>query len=350
MAKTKSDENQLTVDVSKEITSKYGKDIVLDAATVLDEETQIIPVSPMLDLGLSGGIPEGSWFTLTGRPKTGKSVTALHFAAKCQRPEYGSREIFYLNIEGRLKKMNLSGAKGLDLSKIKIISSQKGNLLSAEDYLGIAETIINSVPGAVLIIDSYSALCTESEITKGMDEQQRSDGQKLLAKFCRRLANNVPINKSIIVGITHLMGNPSGYGLAEKEKGGFAISYQADAKIKAGSIEKLTGKNGRQYGQKVEWSVEVSALGPPGAKISSTIVYGIGIDEIAELVDLSLELRLVEMAGSWCYVKNDLFADEFKFKDGDKFHGKEKLIDTLKSNPDLCFKLEAQTRRLLYNK
>ena len=66
MAKIKSDENQLTVDVSKEITSKYGKDIVLDAATVLDEETQIIPVSPMLDLGLSGGIPEGSWFTLTG--------------------------------------------------------------------------------------------------------------------------------------------------------------------------------------------------------------------------------------------------------------------------------------------
>ena len=50
-----------------------------------------------------------------------------------------------------------------------------------------------------------------------MNKMQRADGAKLLAKFCRKVANVIPVNKNIVIGITHLMGNPTGYGAEFKE-------------------------------------------------------------------------------------------------------------------------------------
>jgi RecA/RadA recombinase len=161
---------------------------------------------------------------LTGQPKCGKTTTSLDFAANAQKPEYGSgsykdgRMVYYLNIEGRLKKRDLEGIPGLNLEKFDVIGSQTGKILRAEEYLQIAERIINQEPGCVVIIDSYSALCTEAEITSDMDKMQRADGAKLLAKFCRKVANVIPVNKNIVIGITHLMGNPTGYGAEFKEK------------------------------------------------------------------------------------------------------------------------------------
>lgn len=350
MAKKKTDENSepTPIDISKEITSTYGKDIIIDASAILDEKTTIISVSPTVDAGLNGGIPEGSWVTFTGLPKKGKTTMALHIAAKCQRPENGSRPIYYFNIEGRLKKMNLLGIKGLDVSKMKIIRSTEGNILNAEQMLAIAEKVASTVPNSVLIIDSYSALCTETETTKGMDEQQRTDGQKLLAKFCRRMANVVPVNKNIIMGITHQMGNPSGYG-GDREKGGYAIAYQADVKLKAGTVEKLTNKSGRQYGQKVEWTVEVSALGPPGAKILSTIKYGTGIDEVADLFDIGTELGLIERAGAWYSFNQDMF-DVKEDCLAQKFNGQNDFMEVVGSTEFLYDLIYGQIKKLLFGR
>lgn len=346
ITETEDTKEKVGPDISKEIISTYGEDIMIDASAILDEPCTIISVSPTVDAGLNGGIPEGSWVTFTGLPKKGKTTMALHIAAKCQRPENGSRPVYYFNIEGRLKKMNLTGIKGLDISKMKIIRSTEGNILTAEQMLAIAEKVASTIPKSVLIIDSYSALCTETETTKGMDEQQRTDGQKLLAKFCRRMANVVPVNKNIIIGITHQMGNPSGYG-GDREKGGYAIAYQADVKMKAGSIEVIKSKAGKQIGQKVEWDVQVSALGPPGAKILSTIRYGVGIDEVADLFDIAKELGLITQAGAWYSFDQDMF----DVKDdalSQKFNGQNEFLEVVRSADFLYDLIYKQVKKLLF--
>ena len=216
--------------LKEDVTKTFGDDIILTGNAIVDKKGVVIPVSPSLDIILNGGIPEGSFVVLTGQPKCGKTTTSLDFAATAQRLEYkgdlkDSREVYYLNIEGRLKKGDLEGIPGLNLDKFHVIGSQQGKILHAEEYLQIGEKIINEIPGSVLIIDSYSALCTEAEITSDMDKMQRADGAKLLAKFCRKVANVIPVNKNIVIGITHLMGNPTGYGAEFKEKSGQAIAY-----------------------------------------------------------------------------------------------------------------------------
>jgi recombination protein RecA len=322
--------------LKEDVVKKFGDDIMLTGNSIVDTKLLTIPVSPSLDIVLNGGIPEGSFVILTGQPKCGKTTTSLHFCATAQKPEYAygpfasGREVYYLNIEGRLKKRDLEGIPDLDLTRFNVIGSKQGKILHAEEYLQIAERIINEIPGSVLVIDSYSALCTEAEITSDMDKMQRADGAKLLAKFCRKVANVIPVNRNIVIGITHLMGNP-GLGHSEwKEKSGQAIAYQTDVKLKA-QFHKAwkvgSAEDGQQIGQEIQWQVQCSALGPPGGTIASYIRYGQGIDKETELVLLAADIGLIHKAGAWYTITT--------LEDKPKFQGTEKARQYLLDHPDV---------------
>jgi len=323
----------LSSTIEKDIIKQFGSGIMRSGSAVIDSELLVIPVSPSLDVVLGGGIPEGSFITFTGQPKCGKTTTSLHFAAKCQKKEYGGelcpegRHVYFFNIEGRLKKRDLEGIPELDLDRFHVIGSEPGRILTAENFLSIAEKTINEVPGSVVILDSYSALCTEAEITSSMDKMQRADGAKLLAKFCRKIANVVPVNRNLVIGITHLMGNPTGYGAEFKEKSGQAVAYQVDVKLRAKRFSPWEIQD-TQIGQKIDWQIVTSALGPPGGKITSYLRYGGGIDEETELVILGSDLGLINKAGAWF---------KFEFVEGDdkpKFQGAEKCRIELCKNPE----------------
>jgi recombination protein RecA len=319
--------------IKEDVKKNFGTDIILSGNSIVDKESVVIPVSPSLDLVLNGGIPEGSFVIFTGQPKCGKTTTSLDFAATAQKEEYQGelkkpRRVYYLNIEGRLKKRDLEGIPHLDLERFDVIGSQQGKILHAEEYLQIAERIINEEPGSVMIIDSYSALCTEAEITSGMDKMQRADGAKLLAKFCRKVANVIPVNKNIVMGITHLMGNP-GYGTVEwKEKSGQAIAYQTDIKLKAKFFKKWNlSDDSPQIGQEVEWEVLCSSLGPPGGTIKSYLRYGQGIDKQTELLSLSVDMGLIAKGGAWYTIST--------VEDKPKFQGMEKTRQYLVEHPEV---------------
>ena len=331
--------------LKEEVTKQFGDEIILSGNALVDKKVLTIPVGPALDIVLNGGIPEGSFVVLTGQPKCGKTTTSLDFAATAQRPEYQGqlktpREVYYLNIEGRLKKRDLEGIPGLDLTRFHIIGSQQGKILHAEEYLQIAEKIINEMPGSVVIIDSYSALCTEAEITSDMDKMQRADGAKLLAKFCRKVANVIPVNKNIVIGITHLMGNPTGYGAEFKEKSGQAIAYQTDIKLRAKSFKAwIVGTEGTQIGQEIEWQVLCSALGAPGGVITSYIRYGQGIDRYTEIINLASDLGIISKGGAW-YTIGCL-------DDKPKFQGVEKVRAYLVDNPTVYESLYSQVKETM---
>ena len=318
--------------LKEDVTKSFGDDIILTGNAIVDKKSVIIPVSPSLDVVLNGGIPEGSFVVFTGQPKCGKTTTSLDFAATAQKPEYqgdlkAPREVYYLNIEGRLKKRDLEGIPGLDLNRFHVIGSQQGKILHAEEYLQIAEKIINEIPGSIVIIDSYSALCTEAEITSEMDKMQRADGAKLLAKFCRKVANVIPVNKNIVIGITHLMGNPTGYGAEFKEKSGQAIAYQTDIKLRAKSFKPWTlSADSTQIGQEIEWQVLCSALGPPGGNITSYIRYGQGVDKYMEAITLASDMGIIHKGGAWYTIT--------ALPDKPKFQGTEKVRQFLLTNEE----------------
>ena len=308
--------------MTKDIIKEYGN-VIHDPSSITDQKLKIISISPKLDIALGGGVPEGSLFIMTGPEKVGKTLTALTFCANAQQD---NRKIYYGNVEGRLRKRDIEGIKELDsdAEKIKIIGSTQGNILSAEKYLGIFDQIIHTQPNTICVIDSFSALASDAELTGDLTDQQVMSVQKVLAKFCRRMAPALPINKVTVVGITHLMANVStfGRGKAKVEKSGTALKYQVDVKLHASHTKPIM-QGETQIGQTVHWQVVTSSIGPPGQKVESHIKYGRGIWKEMELADLLVDFGIVKKSGTWLTLPNE-----------EKMQGKNNLATYLENNPD----------------
>ena len=314
--------------MTKDIIKEYGN-VIHDPSSIIDQKLKIIPISPKLDIALGGGVPEGSLFIMTGPEKVGKTLTALTFCANAQQD---NRKIYYGNVEGRLRKRDIEGIKELDpdAEKIQIIGSTQGNILSAEKYLGIFDQIIHTQPNTICVIDSFSALASDAELTGDLTDQQVMSVQKVLAKFCRRMAPALPINKVTVVGITHLMANVStfGRGKAKVEKSGTALKYQVDVKLHASHTKPIM-QGETQIGQTVYWQVVTSSIGPPGQKVESHIKYGRGIWKEMELADLLVDFGIVKKSGAWLTLPNE-----------EKMQGKNNLATYLENNPDEYTKFE----------
>ena len=312
------------------ISEKFKADLMKEASFLKDDKRIVIPISPAVDRGIHGGIPEGSWVILSGPPKMGKTTLALQLAANAQKPEYGNKTVYYLDVEGRLKEMNLESIRTLEMGNMEYIRSTQEKLLTAEEYLTIAMDIIKGHPGCVLIIDSASQLCAAKELMGDITAQARNDGPKLLATFTRQMCNVVPIQKTIVVIIQHMIADTSGTmgGPKTIEDGGNKIKYQVDVKLRGKSFEKWVDTESNQIGQIAHWDVVCSALGQPGAKIDNYIRFGYGVDEVVELVNLAAEFGIIEKKGAWYSFEKD--GEEIKAQ------GLEKLCTLLRENPDKC--------------
>ena len=154
---------------------------------------------------------------------------------------------------------------------------------------------------------------------------------RYLAKFTRRFANVLPINRVTLVGITHLMANIQkfGAGKSKVEKSGSALKYAQDVKLWATHKQPLM-QGETQIGQKVNWVVENSAIGAPGQKVTSIIKYGHGIWNEYELAELAKDYGLVE-GKTWLTLPN-----------GEKVQGMSNFATYLENNPEYYDELRQQ--------
>jgi len=288
--------------VSNSIVSKYG-DVVRSGTEVLENinSLEIIGISPSLDIALGGGLREGSVAVMTGDPKSGKTTTALHFAAKCQAK---NKRIIYINTEGRLSKQNFDGIKNLDPNNIIIIESTNDRVLSAEDFLNIIEYYINNDPGSLIITDSLSNMVPACELEGEVRTGVRNALPRLLSMFFKRISGTLMKNKIILICITHNIANTGGSPYAPQKMAdcGNMLQYQAGTNMVITHRGKwqVPKDTGPHIGQIANWSVKTScAGGKPNSTAESWIRYGVGIDETQEIIQIACEFRLIKSAGAW---------------------------------------------------
>ena len=329
--------------MDKALTKKFGEGAFITGDQLQESQHGIVHVSPKIDAMIGGGIPGGSVMTLAGPPKAGKTLTALQTLASAQAT---GRPTFFLNVEGRIKPRDIKGISGLDVSKLNIIRSYKeededgkvsSRILTAEEFLFTAEYLIHNNPGAVIVIDSISQLVTSGELDKDMGEASRAPGAVLMAQFCKKVSNVVPVNDIILIGILHMIANTSGYGKQFVASGGNKIKYAMDIGMETTkfTFRRKDGKDdGPIIGQSVEWTTTSAALAPPGQKCTSIIEYGIGIDKVAEIVEMAVEYGFIEKGGAWYTLS---FLDEPQKVQGinnviNMIREDEKMYETLKNS------------------
>lgn len=287
--------------LAKEINAKFGGKVFTSAQHILEDDEEVISIAPYLDTALSGGIPRGKWVSVSGPPKKGKTTLLLTFAASAQKA--GIKHVFFGNVEHRLKKKNLGGILGLNTSPdcFHIIESTLDHVMSAQDYLETFANILRRVPGCLLIIDSVSALVQAEILEGGIGTSTRGGGAKLMSQFIDLVQAVVPLQKSIVCGITHLISDTSGKTQGPVEKSANRWRYQADTRLKVAwaNAWKVGGDDGVQIGQVMKIIVEESALGTPGMKCDAYLRYGIGIDRIYEIMEMAKPASLIETSGAW---------------------------------------------------
>lgn len=321
--------NNLVLDA---IIKKYGN-ILKSYDDVIDTKKQIISFSPALDFAIGGGIQEGDLVLLSGKPKSGKSSSALQFAANAQA--FG-KHIFFANIECRLGARNLQGIHNLKQDKFTIIDSNRDKILSAEENLSIIENIAQSHPESVIIIDSLSALCPVAEKTEEITAQFRAGTPKLLSAFFKRIRPVLTVNNVILIGTIHMITNSGGGpGPVNIADSGLKVRYYSDVCLDIKWSEPWQASDNEQIGQKIHWNCTWASLHSPGRKVTSYLRYGYGLDNTMELIEFAEQLGLITKGGAW-----------YSYKDI-KYQGQEKMRLALLDNPTLLAELETSVHEML---
>jgi recombination protein RecA len=357
MSKVKKNANKFGEDsITNAILLKYG-DVVRSGSEVLQNinSLKVVELSPSLDIALGGGLREGSVVVMTGDPKSGKTTTALHFAAKCQKL---NKKIIYVNTEGRLSRQNFDGIKGLDPENILIVESTDERVLSAENFLNIIEYYINNDSGCMIIADSISNMVPACELEGEVRTGVRNALPRLLSMFFKRISGTLMKNKTILICITHNIANTGGSPYAPQKMAdcGNMLQYQAGTNMVITHRGKwqVPKDTGPHIGQIANWLIKTSnSGGTPNSTAESWIRYGKGIDETQEIIQIACEFRLIKSAGAWYTIQcavddldnevvsklleanqiNKTVEDAEKFF---KFQGINNVSDFINENPQMA--------------
>lgn len=330
-----------SLSTTDDIIKKYGAGVVINGQDILEQEKQVIGLSPALDNGLGGGIQEGSLIVISGPPRCGKSTTCLHFAGKCQR--VGRRPV-YVNAEHRTERRDLNGIPGLDPKQIDIIQSRKGKILSAQDFLSIVETYLTQESSLLIIIDSISIMCDESEMTNDLGTYKMGGTSKLVSSFCRRMGPVIAVNKHIVICIAHLYANFNPKGRKWIEAIGGKVDYQISTKMRTEFFKSWSigsGEKETEIGQEIHWKIERTPLGPPNKEAVSYHRYGFGLDDVYENIKVAESLPfIIEKGGGGNYSLNFM-------PEPVKIRGTENLITYFEENPDSAVLLDKAVKEAI---
>ncbi len=357
MAKKKSKEEEASIGMTtdeatdaleKTFARDYGEGVIKSAQDIFEEEREVFSVSPAIDIALGGGFVGGSWISVSGPEKLGKSATILTFCAQAQK---SGRLIVYFDVECKLEKrdLNVAGLKR-DEKSFKYIRSTKEKFLSNLEICNIAEQYIKNVPRVVIVFDSISAMANASLVGEEFNKSDYGSGHKVFGNFISMCRPAVRINSSIVIGIIQQYANTSGYGSDKAEKVSSAWKYQSNIKL-IGKFSKpwRTGSDetGPEIGKIINWQVGHSPLAAPGAKFESYFRYNVGIDRVFEMLQIADELKVIKVGGAWVTLSfltaEDVAGTEYEKKFTEKgeitIQGMQRAYKLLEDNPSWALKL-----------
>jgi recombination protein RecA len=122
------------------------------------------------------------------------------------------------------------------------------------------------------------------------------------------------------------------YGNPETTTGGNALKFYASVRLDIRRTGQIKDRDDI-VGNTTRVKVVKNKVAPPFKQVEFDIMYGQGISKIGEILDLGVKAGLVEKSGSW-----------FSYDSVRIGQGRENAKEYLKTNPEVCDKLEAAIR------
>jgi recombination protein RecA len=308
------------------IQRQFGQGAIMRFGERPLEAVAIIPTGSLtLDIALGiGGLPQGRIVEVYGPEASGKTTLTLHAIAECQKQ---GGVCAFIDAEHALD-INYAKALGVQVQELLISQPDTG-----EQAMEIAETLTRSGAIDLIVVDSVAALTPRSEIEGDMTDMQPGTQARLMSKAMRKLT--AAINKSnttmiFINQLRHKIGVM--FGSPETTSGGNALKFYASIRLdirRIGSIK----KGDQVLGNRTRVKVVKNKLAPPFRQAEFEIMYGEGISQTGELIDLGLSAELVARSGSW-----------YSYGDTRIGQGRENAREYFLNNPEAFAELNTKIR------
>ena len=310
-----------------QIEKQFGKGSVMKLGdSGKNMNVQTVPTGSLsLDIALGlGGVPRGRIIEIYGPESSGKTTVALHMVAEVQKR---GGIAGFVDAEHALDPAYAKNI-GVDIDELYISQPDNG-----EQALEITETMVRSGAMDIIIVDSVAALVPKAEIEGDMGDSHVGLQARLMSQALRKLT--AVISKSIctVIFINQLrekvgvmFGNP------ETTTGGRALKFYSSVRLDVRRIESLK-QSGEVTGNRTRVKVVKNKIAPPFKEAEFDIMFGEGISQEGDILDLAANVNIVVKSGAW-------YAYE-----GNKIgQGRENAKQYLKDNPEICKEIENKVR------
>ncbi len=304
------------------IEKQFGKGSIMRLGA--DETPPAVAVIPSgsvgLDLALGvGGYPRGRVVEIFGPESSGKTTLALHAIAEVQRD--GGVAAF-IDAEHAL---DVSYARKLGVKLEDLLVSQPD---TGEQALEITEQLVRSGGVDLVVIDSVAALVPKAEIEGEMGDAHMGIQARLMSQAMRKLTSVVSRTGCLVIFINQIrMKIGVVFGNPETTTGGHALKYYCSVRLdirRTGSV-----KEGEAVvGSRTRVKVVKNKVAPPFREAEFDIRYGVGVDRLAEAVDLGVERGMIEKSGAHFALGGERIGQ-----------GRERAMEWLRANPEAFQKL-----------
>ncbi|MGM0126263.1 protein RecA [Enterococcus sp. AZ194] len=321
------DDRKAALDAAlKRIEKNYGKGSIMKLGEKIDQQISVIPSGSLaLDVALGvGGYPRGRIIEVYGPESSGKTTVALHAIAEVQK---NGGTAAFIDAEHALDPQY---AQKLGVNIDELLLSQPD---TGEQGLEIADALVSSGAVDIVVIDSVAALVPRAEIDGEMGDSHVGLQARLMSQALRKLSGSINKTKTIAIFINQIrekvgvmFGNP------EITPGGRALKFYATIRLEVRRAEQL--KQGTDIvGNRTKIKVVKNKVAPPFKVAEVDMMYGLGISQEGELLDMAVEKDIVDKSGAWYSYKEDRIGQ-----------GRENVKIYMAAHPEMMAEVSARVR------